>query len=36
MKAVLIRKHGGIEALEIATLPKPKAEAGWSTRWDRE
>ena len=28
MKAVLIRKHGGIEALEIATLPKPKAEAG--------
>jgi NADPH:quinone reductase-like Zn-dependent oxidoreductase len=28
MKAVLIRKHGGIEALELATLPKPKAEAG--------
>ena len=28
MKAVLIRKHGGPEVLEIADLPKPKAEAG--------
>ncbi|HEV8702850.1 MAG TPA: zinc-binding dehydrogenase [Candidatus Polarisedimenticolia bacterium] len=28
MKAVLIRGHGGIEALEIATLPKPRADAG--------
>ena len=28
MKAVLIRRHGGIDALELATLPKPKAEAG--------
>jgi NADPH:quinone reductase-like Zn-dependent oxidoreductase len=28
MKAVLIRKHGGIEVLEVASLPKPKAEAG--------
>jgi len=28
MKAVLIRKHGGTEVLEIADLPKPKAESG--------
>ena len=28
MKAVLIRKHGGPEVLEIADLPKPKAGAG--------
>jgi len=28
MKAVLIRKHGGLEALEIADLPKPKADVG--------
>jgi NADPH:quinone reductase-like Zn-dependent oxidoreductase len=28
MKAVLIRGHGGIEALEIATLPKPRPETG--------
>ena len=28
MKAVLIRRHGGIEALEVADLPRPKAEAG--------
>ena len=28
MKAVLIRKHGGPEVLEIADLPKPKADAG--------
>jgi NADPH:quinone reductase-like Zn-dependent oxidoreductase len=28
MKAVLIRKHGGYEALEIAELPRPKVEAG--------
>jgi NADPH:quinone reductase-like Zn-dependent oxidoreductase len=28
MKAVLIRKHGGLEVLEIADLPKPKAEVG--------
>lgn len=28
MKAVLIRRHGGPEVLEVATLPKPKAEAG--------
>lgn len=28
MKAVLIRRHGGYEALEIADLPAPKAAAG--------
>ena len=28
MKAVLIRKHGGPEVLEIADLPRPKAEPG--------
>ncbi|HEU4403247.1 MAG TPA: zinc-binding dehydrogenase [Candidatus Polarisedimenticolia bacterium] len=28
MKAVLVRKHGGYEALEIADLPRPKAGAG--------
>jgi len=28
MNAVVIRKHGGVEVLEIADLPKPKAEAG--------
>ncbi|PYT37054.1 MAG: alcohol dehydrogenase [Acidobacteria bacterium] len=28
MKAVLIRKHGGPEVLEIADLPKPKADVG--------
>src|SRR5206468_535395 len=28
MKAVLIRKHGGSEVLEIADLPKPKADVG--------
>jgi NADPH:quinone reductase-like Zn-dependent oxidoreductase len=28
MKAVLIRKHGGVEVLEIAELPKPAAGPG--------
>jgi len=28
MRAVLIRKHGGVEVLEIADLPKPRAVAG--------
>jgi NADPH:quinone reductase-like Zn-dependent oxidoreductase len=28
MRAVLIRRHGGPEVLEIADLPKPKADAG--------
>jgi len=28
VKAVLIRRHGGPEVLEIADLPRPKAEAG--------
>lgn len=28
MKAVVIRKHGGVEALEIADVPMPKPSAG--------
>ncbi|MBI2060247.1 MAG: zinc-binding dehydrogenase [Nitrospirae bacterium] len=28
MKAVLLNRHGGLDALEMGTLPEPRAEAG--------